>query len=92
MIYFMALALSLGLGVPVAVIGAGLGQGRAAASALEAMARQPEQSGRLQTAMILSLAFIESLVIFSLLVGILVMLKMPDTAALIDILKSGAAH
>jgi F-type H+-transporting ATPase subunit c len=89
MIYLMALALSLGLGVPIAVIGAGLGQGRAAASALEAMARQPEQAPRLQTAMILSLAFIESLVIFSLLVGILVMLKLPDTAQVLEIMKLG---
>ena len=80
MLYFMALALSLGLGVPIAVIGAGLGQGKAAAAAMEGMARQPEQTGRIQTAMILALAFIESLVIFSLLVFFLIQGKLPDTA------------
>jgi F-type H+-transporting ATPase subunit c len=65
MIYFGLLALGLGLGLPIAVIGAGLGEGHAAAAAIEGMARQPEAMGRLQTAMILALAFIESLVIFA---------------------------
>jgi F-type H+-transporting ATPase subunit c len=79
MLYFMALALSLGLGVPIAVLGAGLGQGKAAAAAMEGMARQPELAGRIQTAMILALAFIESLVIFSLLVFFLMNAHLPDT-------------
>ena len=89
MLYFMALALGLGLGVPLAVIGAGMGQGKAASSALEAMARQPEMQGRLQTTMILSLAFIESLVIFALLMGILAMLRLPDTKVIQDAIASG---
>ena len=79
MIYFMALALALGFGVPVAVLSAAAGQGRAAAAGLESMARQPEQTGRIQTAMILSFAFIESLVIFTLLVFFLLIGKLPDT-------------
>lgn len=90
MIYFMALALALGFGVPVAVLGAGLGQGRAAASALESMARQPEMTGRLQTAMILALAFIESLVIFSLLVFFLLNANMPKTPEILEAIKAGA--
>lgn len=90
MIYFMALALSLGLGVPIAVLGAGLGQGRTAGSALESMARQPEMQSKLQTSMILALAFIESLVIFSLLVFFLMSGKLPDTAAIISAIQAGA--
>ncbi len=89
MIYFMALALGLGLGVPLAVVGAGMGQGKAAASALEAMARQPEMQGRLQTTMILSLAFIESLVIFALLMGILAMTRLPDTTEVMKAVVAG---
>ena len=77
MIYFMALALAVGFGVPVAALSAALGQGKAAAAALEGMARQPEQAGRLQTAMILSLVFIETLVIFSLLVFFLIQGHLP---------------
>ncbi len=64
MIYFGLLALAVGIGLPIAALGGALGQGRAAAGALEAMARQPEVMGKLQTAMILAFAFIESLVIF----------------------------
>ena len=77
MLYFMALALALGFGVPVAALSAALGQGKAAAAALEGMARQPEQAGKLQTAMILSLVFIETLVIFSLLVFFLMSGHLP---------------
>jgi F-type H+-transporting ATPase subunit c len=90
MIYFMALAFAVGLGVPVAVLSAALGQGRAAASALEGMARQPELQPKLQTSMILALVFIESLVILSLLVFLLLNGKMPETAAVLEAIKTGA--
>lgn len=79
MVYFMALAFALGFGVPVAVLSAASAQGKAAAAGLESMARQPENTGRLQTAMILSFAFIESLVIFTLLIFFLLSGKLPDT-------------
>jgi F-type H+-transporting ATPase subunit c len=78
MIYFFGLALAVGLGVPIAVLSAAMAQGKVAASALESMARQPEQAGQLQTVMILAIAFIESLVIFSLLIFFLLSGKLPD--------------
>ena len=87
MLYFMALAFALGLGVPIAVLGAATGQGKAAAAALDSMARQPEMSGKIQTVMILSLAFIESLVIFALLVFFLLNSHIPDTSAIIAAIK-----
>ena len=92
MVYFMALALALGFGVPVAVLSAALGQGKAAAAALEGMARQPEQTGKLQTGMILALAFIESLVIFSLLVFFLMNSHLPATQDIVNILKTSGGH
>lgn len=85
MLYFMGLALALGLGVPIAAAGAALGQGRAAASGLESMARQPESSGDIRTAMILSFAFMESLVIFSLLVFFLMYIKMPTQEQIVSV-------
>ncbi len=91
MLYFMGLALGLGLGVPLAVVGAGVGQGKAAAAALEAMARQPEMQSKLQTTMILSLAFIESLVIFALLMGILAMTHLPETKDVMQQITAGNA-
>ena len=94
MTYFMALALAVGFGVPVAVLSAALGQGKAASAALEGMARQPELVGQLQTVMILAFAFIESLVIFALLVFFLLQGKLPDTAKVIEIeaARSAAAR
>ena len=89
MLYFMGLALALGLGVPIAVIGAALGQGKAAAAALDGIARQPEASGKIQSVMILALAFIESLVIFSLLVFFLVRGSLPETSAVLEAMKAG---
>lgn len=91
MSYFMALALAVGFGVPVAVLSAALGQGKAASAALEGMARQPELVNQLQTVMILAFAFIESLVIFALLVFFLLQGKLPDTAKVLELESSKAA-
>lgn len=76
-LYLMGLAIATGLGLPIAVIGAALAQGRAAAGAMEGMARQPELAGRIQTGMILALAFIESLVLFSFVIFFLLQGRLP---------------
>ena len=47
---------------------AGLGQGKIGAAALEGTARNPSAAGKIQTMMILGLAFVESLVIFALVI------------------------
>lgn len=57
-----AMAIALGL----AAIGGALGQGRAISAALEGIARNPSAQDKIFTPMILGLAFIESLVIFTL--------------------------
>jgi len=67
MLYGFGLALAVGLGLPIAAAFASQAQGKAAAAALESIARQPEASGKIQTAMIIGLALIESLVIYVLL-------------------------
>ncbi|HEY8449677.1 MAG TPA: ATP synthase F0 subunit C [Bacillota bacterium] len=58
---FAALAV---IGLALAAIGAATAQGRAASAASDAIARQPEAFSNIQTAMILSLAFIESQTLF----------------------------
>ena len=79
--YLGMLALAVGLGLPIAAFGGALGQGRAAGSALEGIARQPEAAGRIQTAMIIALALIESLVIYALLSFFLLNGKLPAITA-----------
>jgi len=75
--YPAALALAVGLGLPIAVLGAATGQGKAAAAAMEGIARQPEAAGSIRSALILSLALIESLVIYALLMFFLLSPKLP---------------
>jgi F-type H+-transporting ATPase subunit c len=82
--YLIALVIAIGFGVPIAVIGGGLGQGKAVAAALESMARQPDAAPKLQLAMIIGLAFIESLVIYALVLAfIMLFMGVPSAANLI---------
>lgn len=72
----LALAASFigaGLAVGLATIGPGLGQGNAASKAVEGIARQPEAEGKIRGTLIISLAFMETLVIFGLLVALILL-------------------
>lgn len=60
-----ALAIAIALGIGVAAAGGALGQGRAASAALEGISRNPEAAGNIFVPLILSLAFMESLVLFT---------------------------
>ncbi|MDD4028994.1 MAG: ATP synthase F0 subunit C [Caldisericia bacterium] len=66
-----------GLTIALAVMGAASAQGRAAASAFEAMARQPEAQGGINSSLILSLALIESLAIYALAVSLIILFANP---------------
>ena len=54
--------------VALVVIGAALGISKLAASAYESMARQPEVSGNIQTAMIIAAALIEGFTFYALFI------------------------
>lgn len=64
---FAALALAYPLGIGLAGLGAGIGLGRAVGSAMEAIGRQPEATGKIQINMIIGCAFIEALAIYALI-------------------------
>ena len=70
------IGLAIGLGMGIAAFGGALGQGRAAAAALDGIARNPGASGKIFTPMILGLALIESLVIYSLLISFMLLGKL----------------
>ena len=55
-----------GIGLGLIILGAGLGIGRIGGSAVEAIARQPEAKGDIQTNMILSAALIEGATVIAL--------------------------
>ena len=58
----------LALGLAIAAFGGALGQGKAISTAVDAVARQPEAGGRIQTMMLIGVVFIETLVIYMLLI------------------------
>ena len=61
-----------GIGAGLAVIGAGIGIGKIGGSAMDAMARQPEVAGKIQTAMIIAAALIEGVALFAVVVALIV--------------------
>ena len=63
----LGLAIPLGLGL--AAFGCALGLGKAVSAAMEAMGRQPEAIGQIQTAMIIGCALIEALAIYALVIS-----------------------
>lgn len=64
----LAMALVVGIGA----IGPGIGIGLIGAKALEAMGRNPEVSGRIQTNMILAIAFAEAIAIYCLVISLII--------------------
>ena len=69
------IAVAAGFGIALAAFGGALGQGRTASTALDGIARNPGAADKLFTPMILGLALIESLVIYSLIISILLLGK-----------------
>ncbi|MEO9952300.1 MULTISPECIES: ATP synthase F0 subunit C [Nonlabens] len=57
------------VGAGLIVIGGGLGLGQIGGKAMEAIARQPEAAGKIQTAMIIIGALLEGLAFGALILG-----------------------
>lgn len=75
--FFAFTVLAAALGVGIAAFGCGIGQGIATAKAAEGLSRQPEAGGKIQTMLIIGLAFIESLTIYALVVGLILIFANP---------------
>ncbi|HHP7229251.1 MAG TPA: ATP synthase F0 subunit C [Xenococcaceae cyanobacterium] len=69
----IAAALAIGL----ASIGPGLGQGNASGQAVAGIARQPEAEGKIRGTLLLTLAFMESLTIYGLVVALVLLFANP---------------
>ena len=64
--------LAAGLAIGLGAIGPGIGIGLVAKGALEAIGRNPEASGKIQTNMILAIAFAEAVAIYALVVALII--------------------
>ena len=65
----LAAALAIGLGT----LGPALAIGFLAAKAMEGIARNPEAAQKIQTAMVLAIAFAEAVAIYALVVALMIM-------------------
>ena len=65
-------ALAAGIAVGVAAAGGAVGMGLATAKSTESISRQPEAEGKIRTTLMLGLVFIETAIIYALLVVILI--------------------
>jgi len=70
------IGLGAGIGIGIAALGCGMGQGKLAASAMESIGRNPNSTNQLFVPMIIGLAFVESLTLYSLVISFLLLGKM----------------
>ncbi len=70
-------AISASLAIGLAAIGAAIGDARVTSQALEGMTRQPEQSDKLLTNMLISVGLIESIPIIAAVIAIVLVFANP---------------
>lgn len=70
------IACAAAFAISVSTIGTGIGQGMAAKGAMEGIARQPEKFSDIRSTMIVAMAFLEALAIYSLLIAFILISKM----------------
>ncbi len=59
------------IGAGLAVIGAGIGIGKIGGHAMDAIARQPEATSKIQTVMLIASALIEGVALFGVVVALM---------------------
>lgn len=64
-------AIGAGIVVGLAALGGAIAMGMAIANSVEGISRQPEAEGKIRTTLMLGLVFIETVVIYALIVAIL---------------------
>ena len=67
--------LGAGIGAGIAALGAGIGIGKIGGSAVESIARQPQEQGKIQTAMLIAAALIEGAALFAIVLCLLIWTK-----------------
>jgi F-type H+-transporting ATPase subunit c len=89
--FFVYSAVAAGFAIAISSIGCGLAQGISIKSSVEGVARNPEASGKITVTMIIGLALIESLCIYTLLICLILIYANP-VATLIQNFVGLAAH
>lgn len=84
--FFIACVTTAGFGLAIAAALCGLGQGMGLKAAVEGIARNPEASGKVTVTMLIGLAMIESLAIYSLVVSLILIYAHPQAEAIAKLL------
>ena len=71
--YLAYLGAAIGMGL--ASLGGAIGIGLVASKAIEAMARQPEQTNNLRATMFIGIAFVEATVLYTLVIAFILIAK-----------------
>lgn len=69
------IAIAAAISIAFSTIGPGLGQGKAAAAAMESIARQPDAAKDIRSSLIISMALMEALTIYGLLIAFMLVSK-----------------
>ena len=69
------IAISAALSIAFSTIGPAMGQGKTAAAAMESIARQPDAAGDIRSSLIISMAMMEALTIYGLLIAFMLVAK-----------------
>ena len=86
---FAATVTAAGFGIGIAAFGTGIAQGLAVNGAVSGIARNPEAAGKIQVAMLIGLAMIESLCIYALVVALILLYAYPMAAPVAKVLGMG---
>jgi F-type H+-transporting ATPase subunit c len=76
-LFFAIVGCATVIGLGIASAGGGIGMGIATSKAVEGVARQPEATSKIQTLLIIGLAFIESVVIYVLVIALILLYADP---------------
>ena len=63
------IAIAAAISIAFSTIGPAMGQGKTAAAAMESIARQPDAAGDIRSSLIISMAMMEALTIYGLLIA-----------------------
>ena len=69
------IAIAAALSIAFSTIGPAMGQGKTAAAAMESIARQPDAAGAIRSSLIISMAMMEALTIYGLLIAFMLVAK-----------------
>lgn len=69
------IALASAIAIAVSTLGPAIGQGMTAKSAMESIARQPDAAKEIRSTLIISLALMEALTIYGLLIAFMLVAK-----------------